>query len=971
MKLFDLLESPNLGVDPPVLGVQTAVDQHTPSPIGSGTSKREAKKKKVTMMGVPVVAESGPFSYGAKKPRQGSVADLAAQKRKEQEKNKKPVEPRDHMVGVARVNKDVAESISVVDQDYDLDQMHLILDIEGKKVSFTYWDYEEDFSNAERRDVFDQLQEQPWYKGLDHPTKMEILDAAYRAIRGLEPQEYRPTVGDEPLDEQGVAEGLPQTLRKFVPGYAKREIDKKMDAGKFGRDDVAKDANFYRYKKIQDKIKEQGVAEAETGVVQTAMNKISPVKQWLLTLQKKLGTEASETKTMFDTYLRYTQGKASKQEMAAANEQFKDVVRGLGMGTLAAMPGSVITLPLVFKLAKQFNVELMPSAFRSETPSGVAEGGSGISKDQETKFHKKLDKLVHDTFGKRKDELEEVSRRDFLKGLGAAALTGAGLGAGAARGQEIEDEPVTRGYGGPRRDAASAMQRATPNNTSGPGTPSSTIPQQPAEALAYLIGFDESGQLQYVANPRLVNGLPTIYQKFAAQGYDINNYQRSIEEGRKDGKNFALTASMHDPRGPVPTGSSSQILRGMIGRDPIGNAALRMAGRIGDIGNKGIRNKVNDKMQILFGYLRGTNESSESKLYQRHQELRKKSGLPDPNYYKELKATYDLPDQERYAKAAELKKKYGVKEEVTETLGRAVPKMPKPRDPGNKILANKKNAAGKHIDKKQQQKRGIEKHRGLDIKTNLDLDEGWKSALAGAALAGATALGSPAYATEPVQQDITYVATIQTNDGLQKQINLGSSFNNNKEAYEYVDKFLKDRGIGVSFLNVAKVKTKPGEVQAKQPTQNQPQDANKDSNYLDTKPPTWKKGSGDYSEKGPYVATPTDKDYMQKMEEEKKGLYYYVNKRKKAGTSRPKDHPKAPSAQDWKDAAKTAKKNEDVSEDINESMERYLLQLRLAGYDIVQEEKVRLDPKCWKGKKIGKPKTKMKGGVRVNNCVPK
>ena len=36
----------------------------------------------------------------------------------------------------------------------------------------------------------------------------------------------------------------------------------------------------------------------------------------------------------------------------------------------------------------------------------------------------------------------------------------------------------------------------------------------------------------------------------------------------------------------------------------------------------------------------------------------------------------------------------------------------------------------------------------------------------------------------------------------------------------------------------------------------------------------------------------------------------------------------------------------------------------------VEEEKTRLDPKCWKGKKIGNPKTKMKGGVRVNNCVP-
>jgi hypothetical protein len=42
-------------------------------------------------------------------------------------------------------------------------------------------------------------------------------------------------------------------------------------------------------------------------------------------------------------------------------------------------------------------------------------------------------------------------------------------------------------------------------------------------------------------------------------------------------------------------------------------------------------------------------------------------------------------------------------------------------------------------------------------------------------------------------------------------------------------------------------------------------------------------------------------------EGEKKGLYYYVNKRKKAGTSRDASHPKAPSAQAWKDAAKTAK----------------------------------------------------------------
>ena len=50
-----------------------------------------------------------------------------------------------------------------------------------------------------------------------------------------------------------------------------------------------------------------------------------------------------------------------------------------------------------------------------------------------------------------------------------------------------------------------------------------------------------------------------------------------------------------------------------------------------------------------------------------------------------------------------------------------------------------------------------------------------------------------------------------------------------------------------------------------------------------------------------------------KLEEKKKskGLYYNVNKRKKAGTSRSKNHPDAPSEKDWENAAKTAKESVD------------------------------------------------------------
>ena len=56
------------------------------------------------------VSEDVPFSYGfVKPPRKGSVAYWAEKKRKEQEKGKPPIEPKDQMVGVAKVTKAVSE----------------------------------------------------------------------------------------------------------------------------------------------------------------------------------------------------------------------------------------------------------------------------------------------------------------------------------------------------------------------------------------------------------------------------------------------------------------------------------------------------------------------------------------------------------------------------------------------------------------------------------------------------------------------------------------------------------------------------------------------------------------------------------------------------------------------------------------------------------------------------------------------
>jgi hypothetical protein len=90
----------------------------------------ETAKKRLTKEEVQI-DEAGPFSYG-KPPRKGSVADLAAKKRKEQEKGKMPIEPKDQMVGNAKV---VKEAFPTVDDAKKRMKDALKSNFEKKKIS--------------------------------------------------------------------------------------------------------------------------------------------------------------------------------------------------------------------------------------------------------------------------------------------------------------------------------------------------------------------------------------------------------------------------------------------------------------------------------------------------------------------------------------------------------------------------------------------------------------------------------------------------------------------------------------------------------------------------------------------------------------------------------------------------------------------------------------------------------------------
>ena len=90
--------------------------------------------------------------------------------------------------------------------------------------------------------------------------------------------------------------------------------------------------------------------------------------------------------------------------------------------------------------------------------------------------------------------------------------------------------------------------------------------------------------------------------------------------------------------------------------------------------------------------------------------------------------------------------------------------------------------------------------------------EGWKSKVAGAALAGAAALGGGAHAQSSGKDylpDIVAHVTFEVNGKeISKDINLGTQYKSPKEAAEALEKFLKSKGIKFYDFSLERVKPK-------------------------------------------------------------------------------------------------------------------------------------------------------------------
>ncbi len=88
------------------------------------------------------------------------------------------------------------------------------------------------------------------------------------------------------------------------------------------------------------------------------------IRKALVLLKNTLEQESESTKEMLKTYYSYTQGKIKEEDLEQANKQLKELIRDLGFGFLTILPFAPITIPFLVKLARKYEIDIVPEWFK-------------------------------------------------------------------------------------------------------------------------------------------------------------------------------------------------------------------------------------------------------------------------------------------------------------------------------------------------------------------------------------------------------------------------------------------------------------------------------------------------------------------------------------------------------------------------------------------------------------------------------
>lgn len=83
-------------------------------------------------------------------------------------------------------------------------------------------------------------------------------------------------------------------------------------------------------------------------------------------IRRALERESTETRDMIFTYLKFSRGLATEEEMKAANLQFQDFLKTIGLGVFAILPFAPLTIPMLVAFGRKIGIDVIPDSFREE-----------------------------------------------------------------------------------------------------------------------------------------------------------------------------------------------------------------------------------------------------------------------------------------------------------------------------------------------------------------------------------------------------------------------------------------------------------------------------------------------------------------------------------------------------------------------------------------------------------------------------
>ena len=90
------------------------------------------------------------------------------------------------------------------------------------------------------------------------------------------------------------------------------------------------------------------------------------IRASLAKIKTILADETRESNEMLKIYQKYVTNneKITKEELDQANKQFSDLLKGLGLAGVFALPGGLLAIAIIVKLGEKLGIDIIPEKYR-------------------------------------------------------------------------------------------------------------------------------------------------------------------------------------------------------------------------------------------------------------------------------------------------------------------------------------------------------------------------------------------------------------------------------------------------------------------------------------------------------------------------------------------------------------------------------------------------------------------------------